>query len=138
MIYTQPFHLEDEPWRDHAACKGYPVDWWFPEKGGNHHSGYRARRICGSCPVREECQDYGIARNEPGIWGGLNIKERRRVRQAGRQVLTVLVCQWCRDIFVRPTEAHVRYLYCSDRCRKNASYRRTQYGPPQLIELEED
>jgi hypothetical protein len=120
---SQPFALLPELWRQDAACKGYPVDWWYPEKGGEHETGARARRICGACPVRQECLDQGIAHNEPGIWGGLSIKERRRLRQEGRDVLSVLVCQYCRNTFMRPVVPGKWYMYCSHRCRR-AEYNR--------------
>lgn len=63
---------------DDALCAQADPDAWFPEHGGGPATA--ARRICGRCPVRAECLDYALARREQyGIWGGLNIDERRRV-----------------------------------------------------------
>src|ERR1700727_2890640 len=37
-----------------------------------------AKRICGLCPVKQECLDFAIATNEKeGIWGGKTWNERR-------------------------------------------------------------
>lgn len=44
-----------------------------------------AKRVCASCPVRDECLEYGMY--EPfGVWGGKTINERRRIRAARRSV----------------------------------------------------
>lgn len=67
-------------WMDEAACANAPNDWWFPKRG---EGGYRAKRICWTqCPVREECLNYAVTTQQKhGIWGGLNERQRRRVRK---------------------------------------------------------
>lgn len=41
----------------------------------------RAREVCESCPVMDECRDYALAtRQEAGVWGGLTEEERRSRR----------------------------------------------------------
>jgi WhiB family redox-sensing transcriptional regulator len=68
-------------WHDQAACVGYPTDWWFadPTLPGGQTKNNRARTLCATCPVRSECLEYAITNREPeGIWGGMNVKERRR------------------------------------------------------------
>jgi WhiB family redox-sensing transcriptional regulator len=48
-------------------CSGDP-DLWFAETPGELE---RAKKLCGSCPVREECLAGALARREPwGVWGG--------------------------------------------------------------------
>ncbi len=59
-----------QAWRAHAACKGKPVEWWFPDY--NQHTGAlarRARAICATCPVTEPCRAFAEQHNERGIWG---------------------------------------------------------------------
>lgn len=39
-----------------------------------------ARLICRGCPVRQECQSYGILANEPfGVWGALDRFDRAQL-----------------------------------------------------------
>lgn len=74
-----PLLGEPEPdWRDAAACSAVDPEIFFPEKGG---STANAKRVCFSCPVRAECLDDALARNEAwGIWGGTSERERRRLK----------------------------------------------------------
>lgn len=68
-------------WHAQAACKG-KGDLMFPPEGKRRHT--EARRICASCPVRDQC--LAEALDDPtlvGIWGGLTPRERGRLR-AGR------------------------------------------------------
>lgn len=69
-----------EDWRDRALCAQIEPAIFFPEKG---ESVREAKRVCSTCPVRAECLDYALARDERfGIFGGLSANERRRL---GRQ-----------------------------------------------------
>jgi len=44
---------------------------------------YRAKLVCASCPVRDQCLDHAIAVDERyGVWGGLTHDERRLVAQS--------------------------------------------------------
>lgn len=78
-----------------AACAGKDPDLFYPEEE-NEASTVIARQICSSCPVREECLHHAIRwKEEDGIWGGLNSRERfnlgRRLRR--RAVVTALVSE---------------------------------------------
>lgn len=69
---------ESGGWRDEAACAQVDPDAFFPERGGSLHD---AKAVCHRCPVRAECLDDALARDEPhGIWGGLSERERRKLR----------------------------------------------------------
>lgn len=71
-------------WRDRAACLDMDTNLFFPEAGRNaYRQVERAKRICSTCPVRQECLDYALEfpdRSMPGIWGGTTEGERRRMR----------------------------------------------------------
>lgn len=70
-------------WTDLALCRelGDP-DFWFPQKG---ESTAIARRICGQCPVSEQCLEEALATGpHHGIWGGTSERERRRMH-GGRE-----------------------------------------------------
>lgn len=72
-------------WRKNAACNGKPASWWFPPSiltGQDVLNTKEAIRICGACPVREQCLQAGLDPREQGIWGGKTVSQRRRLRQA--------------------------------------------------------
>lgn len=68
-------------WRDQAACKGHPTDWWYPEQG---ESSSRARQICATCPVRRACGDYATSNETNGVWAGVQLDPRRVARSRDR------------------------------------------------------
>lgn len=71
-------------WRDMAACNGHDADIFFPagETGPAAEQIARAKRVCASCVVSDECISYAIETNQvSGIWGGLTEDERRPVRR---------------------------------------------------------
>ena len=70
-------------WRDHAACRGMPID-LFIHRLGERQIVKRikeAKAVCAGCPVRPECLDEALKYSTTtlecyGIWGGLTWKER--------------------------------------------------------------
>ena len=69
----------NERWKLESACRDEPKEGFFPKRGASH---LRAKLVCASCPVQEECLMYAIANNERfGIWGGRTDKERRPYRR---------------------------------------------------------
>lgn len=69
-------------WQADAACRGEPVDLFFPERPAD--TGL-AREICAGCPVVVECRAYGLAHpGLLGLFGGLDEVERRRIRREER------------------------------------------------------
>lgn len=72
----------DGNWRDRALCAHTDPEAFFPEKGGSTRE---AKKICATCPVRDECLDYALKHDEKfGIWGGLSERERRRLKRRRR------------------------------------------------------
>lgn len=78
----------DDPtpgWRDEAACRDHPEkELWFPI--GNTGPALRminaAKRICESCPVRQDCLTWALdAGEDAGVWGGLSEDERRNLKR---------------------------------------------------------
>lgn len=60
-----------------ALCAEVDSELFFPEQGAR---GSAAKRVCMACDVRVECLLGAIERREQwGIWGGLNVRERRDV-----------------------------------------------------------
>ena len=67
------------PWQERARCRDHDPEIFFPEKGG---SSREAKRICSECPVRIECLNYALRRDERyGVWGGMSERERRRLKR---------------------------------------------------------
>lgn len=72
------------PWRDEAACKGKPTEWWLPSKSsvGHDYTDPRARALCESCPVKEPCREFAVMNSERGYWGATSERQRRIARQS--------------------------------------------------------
>lgn len=76
----------DEEWRLYAACRSYPnpyifySDWPYEQE--------QAKRICNTCPVKNECLQYALSHKEAfGIWGGETERSRRRMIRLRRATL---------------------------------------------------
>lgn len=69
-------------WREKAACRTVDQDLFYPPKGLPYEAA-KAKAVCASCPVRQDCLEYALANGERhGIWGGLAPRERHRLRKA--------------------------------------------------------
>lgn len=66
-----------DDWRGLAACRNVDTDIFFPSSDLFSN---RAKLICSTCPVREQCLAWAVATDQrDGIWGGKTAKERRRI-----------------------------------------------------------
>ena len=71
----------DWDWQMNAACRGQDTsNFYHPE---NERGPSRARRemrakaVCATCPVVQQCLRWALAAREPyGVWGGLSTEER--------------------------------------------------------------
>ena len=69
-------------WRDRAACAGHPHSTFFPTGDEIESVVERAREICASCHVTDECLEFALETNErTGIWGGTTEEERKSLRR---------------------------------------------------------
>jgi len=73
-------------WHGRGLCVGEDPDVFFPSHGD---PGTEARRICGLCPVRDDCLEYSTGADEDGIWAGLDQAERRNLRRQRRHTATI-------------------------------------------------
>ncbi len=74
-VYRRPrWHLQ-------AACRGKPIEWFFPAKG--QPSSY-AKAVCAECPVIDRCAQAGAG--EAGIWAGVTERQRRKLRGVSSDV----------------------------------------------------
>lgn len=72
-------------WMDAAACKGMDLELFFGAEGERQPERERrerkAKRICGRCPVQDECLTYAILKPcRDGTWGGMDEDTRARER----------------------------------------------------------
>lgn len=74
-------------WADEALCAGLDSELWFPaevsRRGRHRHGDDRdAKRICGSCPVIDQCLQHALDHGEAdGVWGGMSPEERRELKR---------------------------------------------------------
>ena len=80
-VATMVAQLVHRPsWHALAASRGVGVDAFFVEHGGQFDGGQR--RLCESCPVRQECLETALADvSLSGMWGGTTPVERKAMRQ---------------------------------------------------------
>lgn len=62
------------------------TDFWFPDPEEServrHIKTQKAKAVCITCPVKEECLRYAIEELETyGIWGGKTNRERSTIRR---------------------------------------------------------
>lgn len=77
-------------WMNRAACLEVDdPELFFPvgETGPARIQIERAKEVCGTCAVRENCLNWAMFNNiSDGIWGGLSESERRSLkRRASRR-----------------------------------------------------
>ncbi|ADH93028.1 Transcription factor WhiB [Arcanobacterium haemolyticum] len=76
-------------WQALGSCNNMDPEFFFHpegERGGPRRRRIeRAKRICQTCPVIDECREYALVNHEPyGVWGGLSEEERNRLISAKR------------------------------------------------------
>ena len=80
------FLMPDEDWRERGACRGIPVELFFPPV---EHEGDEAKSVCEMCSVREPCLEWAMTSGERfGVWGGLTSQERRSLATRRRREST--------------------------------------------------
>ncbi|MET9321916.1 WhiB family transcriptional regulator [Streptomyces sp. NPDC003038] len=75
-------------WKDDAACLGVPTQVFFALGKGPQASADEAyaKSICVRCPVRSKCLTHALtAREDYGVWGGLNEDERAALLAQARR-----------------------------------------------------
>lgn len=77
-------------WESRARCIGNLEPFFRLSPGGAPRTlrnrvdpAAEAKSICRRCPVRRECLDYAMTNEiRHGVWGGMDEKERKRLRDA--------------------------------------------------------
>ena len=71
-------------WRNRSACLDEDPELFFPvgTAGPAVEQTERAKAVCNSCAVVNECLEWSLETNQDaGVWGGLNEDERRTLRR---------------------------------------------------------
>lgn len=69
-------------WMRRGNCRHQHPSTFFPSDGVGVEL---ARRICATCPVKDECLEYALTeRIDHGVWGGASERERRRILKRRR------------------------------------------------------
>ncbi len=77
----------ESAWMAKGNCRNYPPAVFFPSDGVGVD---RARRICATCQVVDDCLEYALAnRIDHGVWGGASERERRRILKRRRLSLMI-------------------------------------------------
>lgn len=76
-------------WRSQSACLTADPELFFPlsSMGPSLDQLTEAKKVCGRCPVREECLEFALATHQVhGVWGGTSEDERRQLDAARTRV----------------------------------------------------
>lgn len=79
-----PTARDQANWRDQAACRDLPTEFFFPVGHGSlaRAQAEVAKAVCQDCPVRSDCLLFSMVTNaEYGVFGGLSEDERRALRR---------------------------------------------------------
>ncbi|MFD3844787.1 WhiB family transcriptional regulator [Streptomyces microflavus] len=83
MPRPRPSHLAPDTlppprhWSVNAACKEEETEIFYPGPSNPGVNSAYAKTFCARCPVRAQCLEEALARREEyGVWGGLDEKER--------------------------------------------------------------
>jgi WhiB family redox-sensing transcriptional regulator len=77
---STPDHTADTSWLLLAACRGTNTNLFFPTRGDNRTL-RDSKKICASCPVRQQCLHQALLDGEKfGVFGGTSERQRRRLR----------------------------------------------------------
>jgi WhiB family redox-sensing transcriptional regulator len=71
-------------WQMQGACRGMDSGFFFHPEGergpARANREARAKQVCRTCPVLEQCRRHALTVHEPyGVWGGLSEAERDEI-----------------------------------------------------------
>ncbi len=84
-LSVEPFDIEQDDWREHAACRDTNPDLFFPvgTTGPAIEQIEQAKAVCNQCMSQAPCLEFALINNQDsGVWGGTSEEERRKLRKA--------------------------------------------------------
>jgi len=100
---------DDMPWRRQAACIATGPATFYPDGGSTVDDITRAKAICASCPVRDDCLQHALDQLE------MTWEERRSLRRKRRREERAAAGPMPRRIVDAPV--HNYSTYCNRGCR---------------------
>jgi len=70
--------LDVMKWQDHAACAGRGELFFEDDRPSIVR---KAKVICATCSVTDECLTFALTHAEYGVWGGLTANQRRKLKR---------------------------------------------------------
>lgn len=61
---------ESLEWQDLAKCSKADPSWFFEGYEQDPVIAVNVDKLCQSCLVRQNCEDFGVDNKETGVWGG--------------------------------------------------------------------
>lgn len=88
-------------WTDRAACRGMPIEIFFPNSGADTATGLA---VCAQCPVRQPCADAAAQMpGTSGIWGGRLHRQNHHDTTTRRRAIDLL--EQTRGMYASPGNA---------------------------------
>lgn len=80
-----PAVVDAYAWQDRARCQRLEVNTFFEfgDVRGRllQRREERAKRVCRSCPVVQECLSHALRTESYGVWGGMTARERQNLAE---------------------------------------------------------
>jgi hypothetical protein len=116
--------MPDESWKQDAACRGFPTEWWYPSERGS--TARRGKEICARCTVRQPCEEAG--RFEWwGIWGGFNREQRESRARRLTALRDAVKAAGCGSERGYQKHRHAGTPACAECLAAHAAHRRHKY-----------
>ena len=76
--------LAQRKWVERANCRDADTDTFYVNRGETKKAA-TAKALCAECGVRVECLEFALTTSDlDGIWGGLNYKQRAKLKRSRR------------------------------------------------------
>lgn len=71
VIRALGLDLEDISWQDLALCGDMDTNLFYDEYESDEQIATMVDQACLSCPVLQQCLQFGVDNGEWGVWGGI-------------------------------------------------------------------
>jgi WhiB family redox-sensing transcriptional regulator len=75
------YWLERPAFDGSQGCANLDTEFFYPIAFIDQGANKLLKRICNECPFKQACQEYALAHEGHGYWGGTTPPERERIRK---------------------------------------------------------